>query len=194
MSKRIQIYFLVGLLVVLAYVLLQSHGNGSGANGVLASDTNFVPLNVEEPELRLDLLANLKKLEYSGTHRDIFSAIALPVTPAGGAAAASNKPHRVFPTVTPPLPPPPVQVPGTLYGYAVMRDSGKRLAFFQEGDDILVVEEGTEFLHNYRLIKVGPDSEDVVELSSDRHANVPMTQPPPVGGGPGGSDNGGGPQ
>ena len=83
---------------------------------------------------------------------------------------------------------------GTLYGYAVMKDSGKRLAFFQEGDDILVVEEGTEFLHNYRLIKVGPDSADVLELSSDRHANVPMTQPPPVGGGPGGGDNGGGPQ
>lgn len=193
MSKRIQIYFLVGLLVVLAYVLLQSHGSGSGPNGVLASDTNFVPLNVEEPELRLDLLADLKKLEYTGTHRDIFSAIALPVAPAGGGAAASNKPRR-FPTVPVPPPPAPVQVPGTLYGYAVMKDSGKRLAFFQEGDDILVVEEGTEFLHNYRLIKVGPDSADVLELSSDRHANVPMTQPPPVGGGPGGGDNGGGPQ
>lgn len=191
MRKRIQIYVLVGLLVVLAYVLLQSHGTGSGANGVLASDTNFVPLNVEEPELRLDLLANLKKLEPTGSRRDIFSKLPPPPTPAPGSSTAI-KPRRKFPTVDQPPPPPPVQVPGTLYGYAVMKDSGKRLAFFQEGDDILVVEEGTEFLHNYRLIKVGPDSADVVELSSGRHANVPMTQPPNIGGG--GADNGGGPQ
>ena len=189
MRKRIQIYFLVGLLVVLVYVLVQSHETGSGPNGVLASDTNFVPLNVEEPELRLDLLADLKKLEYTGTHRDIFSAVALPPPPVAGAAAANKHKYPDY-TVHRPPPPPPVQVPGTLYGYAVMKDSGKRLAFFQEGDDILVVQEGSEFLHNYRLIKVGPDSADVLELSSDRHANVPMTQPPPIGGG----DNGGGPQ
>jgi len=148
-----------------------------------------VPLNVEEPELRLDLLADLKKLEYTGTHRDIFSAVAPPPPPVAGAAAANQHKYPDY-TVHRPPPPPPVQVPGTLYGYAVMKDSGKRLAFFQEGDDILVVQEGSEFLHNYRLIKVGPDSADVLELSSDRHANVPMTQPPPIGGG----DNGGGPQ
>jgi hypothetical protein len=192
MRKQVQIYFLVGLLLVLAYVLARTYGGGSSPNGVQASDTNFVPLNVEEPELRLDLLAELKKLEYTGTHRDIFSAVKPPPTPPPGTVAANKPQHRDY-RVQPPPPPPPVQVPGTLYGSATMKDSGKKLAFFQEGDDILVVEEGTEFLHNYRLIKVGPDSADVIEISSNRHASVPMTQPPTAGGGPGG-DNGGGPQ
>ncbi len=61
MKKRVQIYFLVALLVVLAYVLATSRGAGPGANGVLASDASFVPLNVEEPELRLDLLAQFQR-------------------------------------------------------------------------------------------------------------------------------------
>jgi hypothetical protein len=192
MRKQVQLYFLVGLLVVLAIVLARTYWGDSGTNGVQASDTNFVPLNVEEPELRLDLLADLNKLEYTGTHRDIFSAVAPPPAPSPESIKEAAKRQRLIQTVQPPPPPPPLQVPGTLYGYAVMKDSGKRLAFFQEGEDILVVEEGSEFLHNYRLIRVGPDSADVVEISSDRHANVPMTQPPNAGGL--GGDNGGGPQ
>jgi hypothetical protein len=185
MKKRVQIYFLVALLVVLAYVLATSRGAGPGANGVLASDANFVPLNVEEPELRLDLLAQLKKLEYTGIHRDIFSAVALPPTPSPGSVNA--KPRHPYPTVPTLPPPPPVQVPGTLYGYAQMKDSGKRVAFFQEGEDVLVVQEGAEFLHGYRLIKINDNSADVEEISSGRHANVTMTQPAGAGdAGPGG--------
>ena len=34
---------------------------------------NFVPLNVDEPQLRLDLLDELKELTYKGAHRDIFN-------------------------------------------------------------------------------------------------------------------------
>ncbi len=41
-------------------------------SGVLASDTSFHPLSVEEPHLRLDLLDKIKKLDYSGSHRNIF--------------------------------------------------------------------------------------------------------------------------
>jgi hypothetical protein len=193
MSKQVQIYLLAGLLVVLAYVLGHAYLGGSGPSGVQASDTNFTPLNVEEPELRLDLIDDLKKLEYSGSHRDIFSAVAPPPAPSAAAVAAAKRAQHADYSVHPPPPPPPVQVPATLYGYAAMKDSGKKVAFFQEGEDILVVEEGTEFLHNYRLIKVGPDSADVVEISSSRHASVPMTQPPAASAGPGG-DNGGGPQ
>jgi hypothetical protein len=175
MRKRVQIYVLVALIVVLSYVFFQGHQDGSGIGGVLASDTKFVPLNVDEPQLRLDLLADLKKLEYTGSRRNIFSAVAPPVIPTGSSAAIMKSKY-LHQTVQPPPPPPPVQVPGTLYGFASMKDSGKRVAFFQEGEDVLVVEEGAEFLHAYRLIKVGNDSADVEELSSGRHATVPMTQ------------------
>jgi hypothetical protein len=187
MKKRIQIYVLVALLMILVYAFFANRNGAPGVNGVLASDSKFVPLNVDEPELRLDLLANLKKSDYNGSGRNIFSAVAPPPKPIGpGSVVRSSRPP-IGPQPLPP--PPPVSVPGTLYGYAVMKDNGKRLAFFQEGEDVLVVEEGSEFLHGYRLIKVGPDSADVEELSSGRHATVQMTQPATASDPGGGGNN-----
>ena len=187
MQKRVQIYVLVGLLVVLAYVFFSSQHGGSGVTGVFANDTKFTPLNVDEPQLRLDLLAELKELTYKGAHRDIFNPNSVPINP-DTAAAAPVKVRRQYPTVQQPPPIPPPQVPGTLYGYATLQTSGKRVAFFQEGDDVLVVEEGAEFLHGYRLIHVNDMTADVLEISSGRHATVQMTQPDraPNGGGGGG--------
>lgn len=186
MQKRVQIYVLVGLLVVLAYVFFSSQQGGSGVSGVFANDTKFTPLNVDEPQLRLDLLHDLEKLKYQGAHRDIFNPNSVPIN-TDQASATPVKVRRQYPTVQQPPPIPPPQVPGTLYGYATLQSSGKRVAFFQEGDDVLVVEEGAEFLHGYRLIHVNDTVADVVELSTGRHATVQMTQPDraPSGGGAG---------
>ena len=63
------------------------------------------------------------------------------------------------------------------FGSAFMSQSGKRVAFFLDGDDVLVVEEGSVFLNRYRLDKIGNDSADVEETSSGRHAIVQMLQP-----------------
>jgi hypothetical protein len=60
-------------------------------------------------------------------------------------------------------------------------------AFFLNGDEVLVVQEGSEFLNRYRLDKIGNDSADVEETSSGRHATVQMVQPANNG------DPGGGP-
>jgi hypothetical protein len=83
--------------------------------------------------------------------------------------------ERVYPTV--PLPTP-VQVPGEFFGYAMTPSTGKRVAFFKQGDDVFVVAEGDTFLSNFRLIHIGPDSADVEQISDHRHATVPMVQPP----------------
>ena len=187
MSKRVQIYVLVGLLVVLAYVFFSSQHGGSGVTGVFANDTKFTPLNVDEPQLRLDLLAELKELTYKGAHRDIFNPNSVPIAVDGGGPRSPPRIRTGRRAGVPPQPPP-VTVPGTLYGYATLQTSGKRVAFFQEGDDVLVVEEGAEFLHGYRLIHVNDTTADVEEISSGRHATVQMTQPDraPNGGGGGG--------
>jgi hypothetical protein len=58
-----------------------------------------------------------------------------------------------------------------------MPTSGKRLAFFLDGEEVLVVEEGSVFLNRFRLDKIGNDSADVEEISSGRHATVQMVQP-----------------
>jgi hypothetical protein len=177
MSRRTQIWILVALAVVLVAVYLANRTQMPGLQGVLASDGKFQPLNVDEPQLRLDLLEKLQKLQYPpGSHRNIFSAVALPVEPTPAERARLE--HQ-YPTVPHPPPPPPVEVPAQFFGYASMPSSPRRLAFFLNGDDVLVVQEGSVFLTRFRLDKIGNDSADVEEVSSGRHATVQMVQPPP---------------
>src|SRR6202050_2859923 len=127
MSRRTQIGVLIGLVVLLIVVYLANRTQMPGLQGVLASDGKFQPLNVDEPQLRIDLLEKLQKLEYSGTHRNIFSAVALPVEPT---PEEKKRLEHQYPIVTHPPPPPPVQVPAQFFGYASMKSSPRRLAFF----------------------------------------------------------------
>ncbi|HKV05701.1 MAG TPA: hypothetical protein VJO53_11415 [Candidatus Acidoferrales bacterium] len=184
MSQRAKIYLLVVLGVALAIVLYVYFPFGRsrvpGLTGVLASDTKFEPLDVHEPQLRLDELEKLRKLEYSGSHRNIFVAAPPPVPKTVGAAAVPVRPF-VGPVVPPP--PPPLQIPAQFFGFAAHPDTGHRVGFFISGEDVFVVAEGDTFLNNYRLVHIGNDSADVEEISSGRHATIPMVQPPDQGSG-----------
>jgi hypothetical protein len=163
-------------VILLVVVYISNRPQMPGLQGVMASDSSFQPLSVEEPELRLDLLAKLQKLDYPvGAHRDIFTNVALP--PQLTAEEKRRQEHQ-YPTVQHPPPPPPVEVPAQFFGYASMRSSPRRLAFFLNGDEVLVVQEGSVFLGRFRLDKIGNDSADVEEVSSGRHASVPMVAPP----------------
>jgi hypothetical protein len=177
MSRRNEIYMLIGLLVVLGGVLYYFTGRTQGAATprVVGADTKFQPLDVQEPQLRVDLLARLQKLEYSGSHRNIFVAEP-PPPPKPAVDAEAPAAHFVGPKLPPP--PPPVQVPGELFGYGSEPGSGRRVAFFTSGDDVLVVAEGATFLGRFRLVHVTDTSADVEEISSGRHASVAMVQPP----------------
>lgn len=173
MSQRVKLYLLIGLLGFAAFLFFRSRSDVPGIDGgVLASDTKFTPLDVQEPDLRLDLLAKIHKSEYTGMHRDIFSAAPMPLKPSPGAPEARK---RVGPELPPP--PPPVQVPAQFFGYA-SRGGGKRVAFFLNGEDVIVVAEGDTFLGNYRLVHIGNDSADVQEVSTGRHAKVMLERRP----------------
>jgi hypothetical protein len=176
MSRRTQIGVLVGLVALLVVVYIANRPQMPGLQGVLASAGSFQPLSVDEPELRLDLLAKLQKLDYpAGAHRDIFSAVPLPPQLTPDEIKRRDR-QPIGPAVPPP--PPPVQVPAQFFGYASMRSSPHRLAFFLNGDEVLLVQEGSVFLSRFRLDKIGNDSADVEEVSSGRHATVPMVAPP----------------
>jgi hypothetical protein len=181
MSQRAKLYLFIGLLAAAALLYFVNRNDVTSVAAVAGGDVKFTPLSVQEPQLRLDLLAKIRKLEYSGSHRNIFSAVALPPPPTPAEIAKAHKHGTTGPT--PPPPPPPVSVPGQFFGYASSK-SGRHVAFFAEGEDILVVAEGDTFLSNYRLIHIGTDSADVEEISTGRHAQVPMLQPPapPEGG------------
>ncbi len=172
MSRR-TLYLLAVLVIVAAIGYFSRRPGVPGIRGVLASDAKFKPLDVQEPQLRLDLLQELQTVKSSGDQRNIF--VATPPPPPKPVDQPKEEPF-MGPRVPPP--PPPVQVPAQFFGYAVETASGKRLAFFSSGDDVLVVAEGDTFLNNYRLVHIGNDSADVEQISSGRHASVPLVQSP----------------
>lgn len=173
MSRRVQIYVLAGLLVVLGVVLYQ-YRSSHGITGVFASNDKFQPLDVQEPQLHLDLLNDIRKTEYSGTHRNIF--VAQPIPPPKPKFEPAKNNDFVGPRVPPP--PPPLQVPVQFFGYASEPESGRRVGFFASGDDVLVLAQGDTFLDRYRLLSLTNDSAEVMEISSGRRATLPITQPP----------------
>jgi hypothetical protein len=138
--------------------------------GAVAANLKFDPLKVEDPALRMDLLERIQKLEYTGTHRNIFSSEPPPppVTKTNPAGTAPTEPAG----------PPPLDIPVTFFGYAVNPQTGKRQAFFTNGDDVFVVPEGGMLLNRFRLIKVGNNTADIIEESSGRRATLTMELPP----------------
>ncbi|MGH9745340.1 MAG: hypothetical protein ACRD59_04435 [Candidatus Acidiferrales bacterium] len=186
-KQKTEIWVLVGLAAIGALVYWFNRSTVGSVPGVSA-DVRFSPLSVQEPQLRLDLLAKLQKETNIGSHRNIFNATPPPpeLTPQQIAEAKT----KVTTGPMPPAPPPPVQVPGEFFGTAFRPMSGKHFAFFKNGDDVIIVAEGDPFLGNYRLIHIGNDSADVEEISSGRHARIAMVQPA-TGGGGGGASIGG---
>jgi hypothetical protein len=183
MSRRTEISVLFGLLVVLAVVYYFSNRTtNSGMPGVLAADAKFEPLDVREPQLRLDLLARLQRLTYTGSRRNIF--LALPPPPPRGAEQPAPAPERTLVGPLPPPPPPPLQVPAEFFGFATTPTTGRRVAFFTSGDEVLVVAEGDTFLNRFRLDHIGNESADIEELATGRHATAPMVQAPAEQGAP----------
>lgn len=172
MSRKTQTYLLIGLVVVLALVFFWQRKATPALVGVTAADSPYVPLKVEEPTLRVDLLTRAHNLEYSGTHRNIFSnAPPPPPRPKGGNAGGPAGPSV-------PPGPPPVVVPVTFFGYATNPRTGKRQAFFTNGDDVYVIAEGATLLNQFRLLKIGNSTADLEQISDGRRTTVNMEQPP----------------
>jgi hypothetical protein len=173
MTDRKKIYVLLALVGLLGAVYWLNRNSASGVAGVLAADNKFQPLNIQDPQLRLDLLEKIHKQEYTGTHRNIFVVAPLPPPPS----SSDGEARPVGPQSPPP--PPPVVIPATFFGYATDARTASRLAFFESGDDVFIVGEGGILLGRYRLLKIGNDSAEFEEVASARRASLPMTQPAP---------------
>ena len=174
MKRRLEIYVFAGLVLVLAVVVyFRLQSTVPGIPGVLASEGKFKPLEVQEPQLRLQLLEKIQKLEYTGSHRNIFVA-APPPPPQPVRSAEKSSPGLA---AGPPLPPP-LEVPAQFFGYTSARRGGKRAAFFTSGEDVLIVPEGDTFLSRFRLVHIGNDSADIEEMSTGRHTTLQLVQPP----------------
>jgi hypothetical protein len=184
-SERKKLNWLIALLIVGGLMYLWNRNSVSGIPGVSSVSAGFQPLNVQDPELRLDMLDKIRKLEYAGAHRNIFSATPLP-PPAAVAEAAAAAARRNVGPVQPPPPPPP-SVPATFFGFVSNPTGANRLGFFQAGDDVYVVGEGSLLLTNFRLLKIGNDTAEFEEISTGRKASLAITQPGAAGAAAGGA-------
>lgn len=179
MKNKKQIYWLVGLLLVFALVMVWNRAGSTGGGGLSGGGTGkFQPLKVEDPQLRLDLLEKVRSAEYKGANKNIFiygPALAAPGTP--GAAPEKVIEARRFVGPQLPPPPPPLKVDATFFGYAVNPQTQNRLAFFSNSDDVFIVGEGGTLFNRFRLLKIGNSSADVEEINTGRRTTMEMTQP-----------------
>jgi len=134
-----------------------------------------------DPTLRLDLLAKVQSVALQGGERNLFQfgAAPLPKTPepkvipkspaALAAAAESVKPAEAVK----PLPPP---IPLKFFGYSQARPGVKR-AFFLDGDDIIVADEGAVVKKRYKILRIGINSVVVEDTEQKREQTLALQEP-----------------
>ena len=174
MTRRNQIAsaLLVAILLLLAYVIYSNFQQPGAAVVATAAGQGFVPLPVENPALRLDLLEQLRKFQYEGPRRNIFSTAPLPV-----ALPSQTAPGPVIAA--------PVQLPGpaslvvsaVFFGHVTDTRSGTRRAFFSEGDEVYVLGLGEVLLSRFRLVQIGNTTAELEELASGRRTTLTMANP-----------------
>ncbi len=170
MTQRLQLYLLIALLALLAVVWIYNW-NKSPVNVVASGGSDkFEPLSVENPSLRMDKLERIRKLEYQGSRRSIFTAeLPPPVRPD----VSKNNPP-VAPT---PPPEPPLTLPVKFFGYSTDPSSGRKRAFFTNGEDVFILSEGEILQGRFRLLRIGNAAADFEEMQTGKRASLPLEQP-----------------
>ncbi|HYB61272.1 MAG TPA: hypothetical protein VEH50_07315 [Methylomirabilota bacterium] len=181
MTQRLK--FLLGLLalVVAGAAFYEWHGSDLGAPAVEPSaGAPYTVLSVENPALRLDELDRVRKLEYTGIHRNIFSPTP-PPPPVPPPTPEEVKRNNEELRNQPPPPPPPIVVPATFFGYVTDARTGHKEAFFSDADDVYIAAEGETLLGRFRVLKIGNDSVEVEEIASGRRTTLTLQEPEPAG-------------
>ncbi len=175
-KTRYEVSALAILLVVLAFFVYIEHSPNDAFEGVNTDDGKFQPLNFPDPALRVDLLARIQNEHYNGQHRNIFSEEPLPPPPE---VVAQQKVLDAQRAATPP-PPPPLTIPATFYGIVTDPATGQSRACFSNTDNVYILPVGGILLHQFRVMKIGPNSVDLQEVSSGRSTTLtlPDTTPP----------------
>jgi hypothetical protein len=176
-NKQKRITLLAGLGLVFLYIIYISNRPSEIAQVVSSADEKFRPIAVENPALKLELLERLKKLQYQGSHRNIFSSVAPP--PASAVPAPVIAPPPIT-AASGPSGSAPLVVPATFYGFVTDAQTGMRRAFFIEGENVYIIAVGEMLLGHYRLVQIGNSSVELEETSTGRRATLTMEEPNPA--------------
>ena len=177
MSRRNQMIALGVLLAFLGvtlYFRMRPSDDGAKTSSVAGL---FVPINVDNPALRLDVLQRFLNLEYKGAHRNIFVATLPPPPPPPTPVVPVNATPQV------PAGPPPLNVEAKYFGFASDSRGSHRRAFFatSNNEEVFVAGEGDTLLGRFRVVKITATTADLEEVSSGRRATLTLEEPGPNG-------------
>jgi hypothetical protein len=180
MKRRPQFVVLAVLLVVLAATSLNFYRmrnvSPEDSPAPISVNSQFAPLGVDNPALRLDILQRFLALEYKGVHRNIFSATPPP-------PPAPPPTQQVVVAPGPPPGPPPLTVDAKYFGYVSDYGGNHRRAFFAttNNEDVIIAGEGDTFMGRFRVVRLTNTTADVEEVSSGRRATLTLEEPTPNG-------------
>jgi len=169
---------LVWVLVVLAaasgLIYYFNNRGTSSASSVVSVDGDYKPIAIENPRIIVDQLETLHHVQYTGSHRNIFSETPPPHIPT---AKEMEEARKNAPPVLPSVPVvPPVSVNLKFYGYIDDPHTGARRAFFTNGEDIFIAGIGDTLENRLRVMRIGNDTVELMEVSSSRRTTIPMEQ------------------
>jgi len=165
-----------------------SRGGGEEFHPVLRSrrvEERIDPMKVD-PTLHLELLRKLQDAASESGGRNLFQFGPPPPPPPTPEQIARLKhpepvvkpqPQDLAPAgPPPPLPPPPI--PLKYYGLSTARSSGRKVAFFMDGETILMAGEGEMLQKRYRVVRIGVNSVVLEDTQLKREQSVPLASEP----------------
>lgn len=184
MKQKRQLAMLIALLIVGAAVWWSyfRRDQQSAPAEVSAAAQNIQWIAVENPEIHWDSLDRARHAEYKSSGRNIFSAVSLPAPVSHSGAADQpkvvvNSPCGVYGPCPPPPPEPPKLPPNMkFFGYGTSARGASRRAFFTDGEEVYIVNEGQLLLNRFRILKIGNASVEFEEVSSGRRGTAPLEE------------------
>jgi len=141
------------------------------------------PMTVD-PTLHLELLRKLQDVAADSGGRNLFQfGQPPPPPPTPEQIARLNHPEPIVRPQTaapppvpsgPPQPAPPPPIPLKYYGLSTARSSGKKIAFFLDGETILMAGEGELLQKRYRVVRIGTASVLVEDTQQKREQTIPL--------------------
>jgi len=142
---------------------------GGNAPGVAATKMATTSSSLD-PTLDETAMLRTESLEYSGTGRNIFSAIYVPPPPP--IPTHMPPPRPTGPVGPPPPPPPPPTCPPTcppinlkFFGTA-KRINGQIQAFLLQGEDVYLASQGDIVARKYKIVSIAATNIQVTDLQN----------------------------
>ncbi len=152
-----------------------ANGSGSAVPGVAAQKLASTSASLD-PSLDQAAMLRTESLVYSGSGRNIFSA--LYVAPVSAIPKNVPPPRPVVQVpVAPPYmgPPPPPPIPLKFFGTA-QHSAGAKQAFLLSGDDVYLASPGDIVAKRFRVGQISTFGVQVTDLSSNNTQTLPLQQ------------------